>query len=95
MDGGKEVGINHYVTMEQNYVIGTDSSCDLPAELAQELELAVLPLTLTLRGKEYANYLRYIRSSTVNQWQRWYFSFSTQSRTSWRLLPSPRCRAAR
>ena len=43
--------------MEQNYVIVTDSSCDLPAELAQELELAVLPLTLTLGGKEYANYL--------------------------------------
>ena len=43
--------------MEQNYVIVTDSSCDLPAELAQELELAVLPLTLTLGGQEYANYL--------------------------------------
>ena len=43
--------------MEQNYVIVTDSSCDLPAELAQELELAVLPLTLTLGWKEYANYL--------------------------------------
>lgn len=43
--------------MEQNYVILTDSSCDLPAELAQELELAVLPLTLTLGGREYANYL--------------------------------------
>lgn len=43
--------------MEQNYVILTDSSCDLPAELAQELELTVLPLTLTLGGREYANYL--------------------------------------
>ena len=43
--------------MKQNYVILTDSSCDLPAELAQQLEIAVLPLTLTLGGKEYANYL--------------------------------------
>ena len=43
--------------MKQNYVIFTDSSCDLPAELARELELVVLPLTLTLGGKEYANYL--------------------------------------
>lgn len=43
--------------MKQNYVILTDSSCDLPAELAQQLEIAVLSLTLTLGGKEYANYL--------------------------------------
>ena len=43
--------------MKQNYVILTDSSCDLPAELARQLEIAVLPLTLTLGGKEYANYL--------------------------------------
>ena len=43
--------------MSNNYVILTDSSCDLPAELAAELELVVLPLTLTMGGKEYANYL--------------------------------------
>lgn len=43
--------------MEQNYVILTDSSCDLPAKLAEELGIVVLPLTLTLGGKEYANYL--------------------------------------
>lgn len=43
--------------MSNDYVILTDSSCDLPAELAAELELVVLPLTLTMGGKEYANYL--------------------------------------
>ena len=43
--------------MNNDYVILTDSSCDLPAELAAELGLVVLPLTLTMGGKEYANYL--------------------------------------
>lgn len=39
------------------YVLMTDSCCDLPAELAEELELEVLPLRLELKGKEYRNYL--------------------------------------
>lgn len=39
------------------YVIMTDSCCDLPAELAAELELEVLPLRLELNGREYRNYL--------------------------------------
>ena len=33
--------------MNNDYIILTDSSCDLPARLAEELELTVLPLTLT------------------------------------------------
>ena len=37
------------------YVIMTDSCCDLPTDLAGELE--VLPLRLELRGREYRNYL--------------------------------------
>ncbi len=41
----------------QDYVIMTDSSCDLPADLAQELQLSVLPLTFQVNGHEYANYL--------------------------------------
>ena len=40
-----------------DYVIITDSSCDLTAEMAQELELTVLPLAFNLTGKEYHNYL--------------------------------------
>ena len=40
-----------------DYVIMTDSCCDLPAELAAELEIEVLPLRLELKGKEYRNYL--------------------------------------
>ncbi len=39
------------------YQIFTDSSCDLPQEIADELELEVLPLHFTLDGKTYANYL--------------------------------------
>ena len=39
------------------YVILTDSSCDLPAELADELEVSVLRLSVLLAGKTYFNYL--------------------------------------
>ena len=41
----------------RDYVIMTDSCCDLPAELARELELDVIPLSLTMGEKEYFNYL--------------------------------------
>lgn len=40
-----------------DYVIVTDSCCDLPAKMAEELELTVLPLAFNLKGKEYRNYL--------------------------------------
>ena len=40
-----------------DYVIMTDSCCDLSAEMAAELELEVLPLRLELEGKEYRNLL--------------------------------------
>jgi len=40
-----------------NYVILTDSSCDLTAELAAEMGIEVLPLTVYVDGKEYRNYL--------------------------------------
>lgn len=39
------------------YVLMTDSCCDLPAELAAELELEILPLRLELKGQVYRNYL--------------------------------------
>ena len=39
------------------YTILTDSCCDLPAELAEELELEVLPLRLEMSGSTYRNYL--------------------------------------
>ncbi len=42
---------------EKNYIIMTDSSCDLPDALAKELELAVLPLTVMVDGKERRNML--------------------------------------
>ncbi len=40
-----------------DYVIMTDSCCDLPAELAEELGIEVLPLRLELEGREYRNLL--------------------------------------
>lgn len=40
-----------------DYVIITDSSCDLPPELAQELGIEVLPLTLEIEGQRYRNFL--------------------------------------
>ena len=40
-----------------DYVIMTDSSCDLPAGLAEEMGLSVLPLTVLIEDKTYTNYL--------------------------------------
>ncbi|QNO17949.1 DegV family protein [Caproicibacterium amylolyticum] len=40
-----------------DYVIITDSSCDLPAELAQALNITVLPLTFRLNNTDYKNLL--------------------------------------
>jgi DegV family protein with EDD domain len=39
-----------------DFVIMTDSSADLPAGLVKELELEVLPLSFTMRGKTYLNW---------------------------------------
>ena len=39
------------------YVIMTDSSCDLPAQLAEQMELTVLPLYVDVDGQKYTNYL--------------------------------------
>ncbi|MCI1965738.1 MAG: DegV family protein [Oscillospiraceae bacterium] len=40
-----------------DYVIVTDSSCDLPDRLAREYEIVVLPLSFHIKGKDYFNYL--------------------------------------
>ena len=40
-----------------DYIIMTDSSCDLPAGLADEMELTVLPLYVDVDGQKYVNYL--------------------------------------
>ena len=41
----------------RDYVILTDSCCDLTAEMAGELGVEVLPLSLQMGGKTYHNYL--------------------------------------
>ena len=43
--------------MEKRFQIVTDSSCDLPQALADELDLAVLPLHVLIGEHTYANYL--------------------------------------
>lgn len=39
------------------YVIMTDSSCDLPADIESRFGIVTLPLTVTVGGKNYKNYL--------------------------------------
>ena len=39
------------------YKIVTDSCVDLPAKLAEKLDLSILPLKVTVKGKEYSNHL--------------------------------------
>ena len=41
----------------KDYLIVTDSTCDLTDEMAKELGILVLPLSFTIDGKEYKNYL--------------------------------------
>lgn len=41
----------------KDFVIMTDSSCDLPASLAEKMELAVLPLSVYVEDIKYNNYL--------------------------------------
>lgn len=41
-----------------SYTIVTDSSCNLPESLIDELELEVLPLVFMTDGKEYQSYLK-------------------------------------
>ena len=39
-----------------DYIIITDSSCDLPDSLVKELELTILPLAFIMDGKTYRNW---------------------------------------
>lgn len=41
----------------RDFVVMTDSSCDLPESMANELNLTVLPLSYTMDDKTYVNYL--------------------------------------
>ena len=41
----------------RDYLLMTDSCCDMDPKLAEELELTVLPLTLDMGGQSFRNYL--------------------------------------
>jgi len=51
----------------REYVIMTDSSCDLPHQMAKSLEVEVTPLTMILNGETFRNYLdeREIQTETL------------------------------
>lgn len=40
----------------ENYVLFTESTCDLTPDLVQEMDIHVLPMTFTLDGQSYRNY---------------------------------------
>ena len=40
----------------REFIILTDSCCDFSAQMVEELELSVLPLSFIMEGKEYFNY---------------------------------------
>ncbi len=40
----------------ENYVLFTDSTCDLTPDLVQEMDIQVLPMTFTLDDRSYRNY---------------------------------------
>ena len=40
-----------------DYIIMTDSSCDLPAEAAEKFQSPALPLSIQIGGKTYQNYI--------------------------------------
>ena len=40
-----------------DFLIITDSTCDMPQEMADELGLAILPIRVSMEDKEYAHYL--------------------------------------
>ena len=41
----------------REYVLMTDSCCDLPDQMAKDLQLEVLPLTMHMDGQDYPNTL--------------------------------------
>lgn len=40
-----------------DFLIITDSTCDMPQEMADELGIAILPIRVSMEDKEYAHYL--------------------------------------
>jgi len=41
----------------ENFVIMTDSSCDLTTKLADRMQIKIIPLTVVIDGQQYYNYL--------------------------------------
>ena len=53
----------------EDYLLMTDSCCDLPDSVACKLGLSVMPLTVSLQGKSYRTYLDQRELSTAGFYQ--------------------------
>lgn len=53
-----------------SYVVITDSAVDISEEMAHELDLQVIPLSFTIEGKSYQNYLDEREMSTKEFYQK-------------------------
>ena len=58
--------------MATNFVLTTDSCCDLPNDIVKELNLEVIPLSVEIKGKVYHNYPdeRYIKTKDFYEMMR-------------------------
>jgi len=67
----------------KDYVIVSDSCVDLPASLADELGIQILPLKVTFEGKEYQNFLdeRELKTADFYQTLRNHIKTSTAQAT--------------
>lgn len=62
--------LNLEVKPLNDFILLTDSSCDLPADMAKEMELEVLPLTVYIDDDSYLNYLDWREISPEDFYQR-------------------------
>jgi hypothetical protein len=57
MEGKQNMTDDATGSKAQDFLILTDSTCDMPQEMADALGIAILPIRVVLEGKEYAHYL--------------------------------------
>lgn len=57
MEGKQNMTDDATGSKAQDFLIITDSTCDMPQEMADALGIAILPIRVVLEGKEYAHYL--------------------------------------
>ena len=77
----------------RDFVIMTDSCCDLPAQMADELGVVVLPLHLLIGEETFANYLDGRELNVKDFYQSMrdgaMYSTSAANPTLWRAVAEP------